>query len=102
MNFRLGKKVVVAGCVSQGAPDTKFIAGLSIVGVQQIDRFLKSYCSNLYINNLYYYNSYFPWFLCNRIILTNTNSIQRNRFQPPMESLRKNPSCSQNKEHDKI
>ncbi|KAL5271609.1 hypothetical protein ACHWQZ_G002029 [Mnemiopsis leidyi] len=34
----LGKKVVVAGCVSQGAPDTKFIEGLSIVGVQQIDR----------------------------------------------------------------
>lgn len=35
---KLGKKVVVAGCVSQGAPDTKFIEGLSVVGVQQIDR----------------------------------------------------------------
>ena len=35
-----GKKVVIAGCVSQGAPDTKFIEGLSIVGVQQIDRFV--------------------------------------------------------------
>ena len=35
-----GKKVVVAGCVSQGAPDTKFIEGLSIVGVQQIDRYV--------------------------------------------------------------
>ena len=33
-----GKKVVVAGCVSQGAPNTKFIEGLSVVGVQQIDR----------------------------------------------------------------
>jgi len=35
---KLGKKVVVAGCVSQGAPNTKFIEGLSVVGVQQIDR----------------------------------------------------------------
>ncbi|KAF2348713.1 Methylthiotransferase N-terminal [Trinorchestia longiramus] len=34
----LGKKVVVAGCVSQGAPKSEFLAGLSIVGVQQIDR----------------------------------------------------------------
>ena len=34
----VGKKVVVAGCVSQGAPNTKFIEGLSVVGVQQIDR----------------------------------------------------------------
>lgn len=29
---------MIAGCVSQGAPDTKFISGLSVVGVQQIDR----------------------------------------------------------------
>lgn len=36
--FDLGKKVVVAGCVSQGAPRSEFLAGLSIVGVQQIDR----------------------------------------------------------------
>uniref|UniRef100_A0A2P2I1K8 Threonylcarbamoyladenosine tRNA methylthiotransferase n=1 Tax=Hirondellea gigas TaxID=1518452 RepID=A0A2P2I1K8_9CRUS len=34
----LGKKVVVAGCVSEGAPKSEFLAGLSIVGVQQIDR----------------------------------------------------------------
>ena len=29
---------MIAGCVSQGAPETKFIEGLSVVGVQQIDR----------------------------------------------------------------
>ena len=52
MNFRLGKKVVVAGCVSQGAPDTKFIAGLSVVGVQQIDRFL-NYIAIIYIFIIY-------------------------------------------------
>ncbi|XP_071548928.1 threonylcarbamoyladenosine tRNA methylthiotransferase [Panulirus ornatus] len=33
-----GKKVVVAGCVSQAAPRSDFLQGLSIVGVQQIDR----------------------------------------------------------------
>ncbi|CAB0004030.1 unnamed protein product [Nesidiocoris tenuis] len=33
-----GKKVVVAGCVSQGAPKSEFLHGLSIIGVQQIDR----------------------------------------------------------------
>ncbi|CAL4070146.1 unnamed protein product, partial [Meganyctiphanes norvegica] len=33
-----GKKVVVAGCVPQGAPKTDYMAGLSMVGVQQIDR----------------------------------------------------------------
>ncbi|XP_042207607.1 threonylcarbamoyladenosine tRNA methylthiotransferase-like [Homarus americanus] len=33
-----GKKVVVAGCVPQAAPRSEFIQGLSIVGVQQIDR----------------------------------------------------------------
>ncbi|KAI6241163.1 Threonylcarbamoyladenosine tRNA methylthiotransferase [Aphelenchoides fujianensis] len=32
------KKVVVAGCVSQAAPDSAFLKGVSIVGVQQIDR----------------------------------------------------------------
>ena len=34
----LGVPVVVAGCVSQGEPDAPELAGLSIVGVQQIDR----------------------------------------------------------------
>lgn len=33
-----GKCVVVAGCVSQAAPKTPYLKGLSIVGVQQIDR----------------------------------------------------------------
>ena len=28
----------MAGCVSQGAPDTKFIEGYSVVGTHQIDR----------------------------------------------------------------
>jgi len=36
-----GKKVVVAGCVSQGAPKSAFLAGLSVVGVQQIDRIVE-------------------------------------------------------------
>ncbi|KAJ8878147.1 hypothetical protein PR048_022614 [Dryococelus australis] len=35
---RHGKHVVVAGCVPQGAPRSSFLQGLSIVGVQQIDR----------------------------------------------------------------
>lgn len=33
-----GKPVVVAGCVPQGAPKADFLRGLSVVGVQQIDR----------------------------------------------------------------
>jgi MiaB/RimO family radical SAM methylthiotransferase len=33
-----GKRVVVAGCVSQSAPKSKYLNKLSIVGVQQIDR----------------------------------------------------------------
>lgn len=33
-----GAKIVVAGCVPQGQPDSKDLAGFSIVGVQQIDR----------------------------------------------------------------
>lgn len=33
-----GKHIVVAGCVPQGAPKSSFIQGLSIIGVQQIDR----------------------------------------------------------------
>lgn len=35
---KLGKHVVVAGCVPQGAPKSSFLQGLSIIGVQQIDR----------------------------------------------------------------
>ena len=33
-----GKKVVVSGCVPQGRPDADYIRGLSVIGVQQIDR----------------------------------------------------------------
>ena len=32
------KKVVVSGCVPQGRPDAPYLRGLSVVGVQQIDR----------------------------------------------------------------
>lgn len=35
---KLGKYVVVAGCVPQGAPKSSFLKGLSVIGVQQIDR----------------------------------------------------------------
>ncbi|KAL1450761.1 hypothetical protein WDU94_003086 [Cyamophila willieti] len=35
---RQGKHIVLAGCVPQGAPKADFIKGLSIIGVQQIDR----------------------------------------------------------------
>ncbi|XP_061402651.1 threonylcarbamoyladenosine tRNA methylthiotransferase [Musca vetustissima] len=33
-----GKHVVVAGCVPQGAPKSGYLKGLSVIGVQQIDR----------------------------------------------------------------
>lgn len=33
-----GKHVVVAGCVPQGAPKSTYLQGLSVIGVQQIDR----------------------------------------------------------------
>ncbi|EDX07481.1 threonylcarbamoyladenosine tRNA methylthiotransferase [Drosophila simulans] len=33
-----GKYVVVAGCVPQGAPKSDYLNGLSVIGVQQIDR----------------------------------------------------------------
>uniref|UniRef100_A0A1B6KGQ2 tRNA-t(6)A37 methylthiotransferase n=1 Tax=Graphocephala atropunctata TaxID=36148 RepID=A0A1B6KGQ2_9HEMI len=33
-----GKAVVVAGCVPQGAPRADYLKGLSVIGVQQIDR----------------------------------------------------------------
>ena len=36
-----GKKVVVAGCVPQGKPDSDYIKGLSVIGVQQIDRVIE-------------------------------------------------------------
>lgn len=39
---KLGKHLIVAGCVPQGAPKAKFIQGLSIVGVQQIDRIVEA------------------------------------------------------------
>ncbi|XP_012252342.2 threonylcarbamoyladenosine tRNA methylthiotransferase [Athalia rosae] len=35
---KTGKHVVVAGCVPQGAPKSGFLSGLSVIGVQQIDR----------------------------------------------------------------
>ncbi|KAF5294917.1 hypothetical protein FQR65_LT10629 [Abscondita terminalis] len=35
---KLGKHIVLAGCVPQGAPKSSFMEGLSIIGVQQIDR----------------------------------------------------------------
>ncbi|EZA57454.1 hypothetical protein DMN91_009235 [Ooceraea biroi] len=35
---KMGKHIVVAGCVPQGAPKSSFLQGLSIIGVQQIDR----------------------------------------------------------------
>ncbi|XP_065370478.1 threonylcarbamoyladenosine tRNA methylthiotransferase [Calliphora vicina] len=33
-----GKHVVVAGCVPQGAPKADYLKGMSVIGVQQIDR----------------------------------------------------------------
>lgn len=36
-----GKHVVVAGCVPQGMPRAGYLQGLSIVGVQQIDRIVE-------------------------------------------------------------
>ncbi|GLV44868.1 uncharacterized protein CBL_14560 [Carabus blaptoides fortunei] len=35
---RQGKHIVLAGCVPQGAPKASFFQGLSVIGVQQIDR----------------------------------------------------------------
>ncbi|XP_043285318.1 threonylcarbamoyladenosine tRNA methylthiotransferase isoform X2 [Venturia canescens] len=35
---KMGKHIVIAGCVPQGAPKTGFLQGLSTIGVQQIDR----------------------------------------------------------------
>lgn len=36
-----GIHVVVAGCVPQGAPRAGYLQGLSVVGVQQIDRIVE-------------------------------------------------------------
>ena len=36
--LKLGKYVVLAGCVAQSAPKSGYLAKLSIIGVQQIDR----------------------------------------------------------------
>jgi threonylcarbamoyladenosine tRNA methylthiotransferase CDKAL1 len=33
-----GKKIVVSGCVPQGRPNAPYLKGLSVIGVQQIDR----------------------------------------------------------------
>lgn len=35
---KLNKRLVLAGCVPQGQPNASFVQGLSVVGVQQIDR----------------------------------------------------------------
>lgn len=37
----IGKHVVVAGCVPQGAPKSEYLKNLSIVGVRQIDRIVE-------------------------------------------------------------
>lgn len=41
MAKKIGKHLVLAGCVPQGAPKSNFVQGLSIVGVQQIDRIVE-------------------------------------------------------------
>lgn len=33
-----GKHIVLAGCIPQGAPKANYLQGLSVIGVQQIDR----------------------------------------------------------------
>ncbi|KAL7735184.1 hypothetical protein ACLKA6_014900 [Drosophila palustris] len=38
LGMRNGKHVVVAGCVPQGAPKADYLRGISVIGVQQIDR----------------------------------------------------------------
>lgn len=35
---KLGKHIVAAGCVPQGAPKSEYLQGLSLIGVQNIDR----------------------------------------------------------------
>ncbi|KAI8425917.1 hypothetical protein MSG28_004924 [Choristoneura fumiferana] len=40
-HFNRGLHVVVAGCVPQGAPRAPYLAGVSVAGVQQIDRIVE-------------------------------------------------------------
>jgi len=47
-----GKKVIVAGCVPQGKPDSEYIKGLSVIGVQQIDRVVEVVEETLKGNNV--------------------------------------------------
>lgn len=56
-----GIHVVVAGCVPQGAPRASYLHGLSVVGVQQIDRIVEVveetlkgksiYCTHFYTSS---------------------------------------------------
>lgn len=52
---KAGKCIVVAGCVSQGAPKSEFLIGLSIIGVQQIDRVVEVVEESLKGKNIYSY-----------------------------------------------
>jgi len=47
-----GKKVIVSGCVPQGKPDSEYIKGLSVIGVQQIDRVVEVVEETLKGNNV--------------------------------------------------
>ncbi|KAK2724156.1 hypothetical protein QYM36_000871, partial [Artemia franciscana] len=38
---RVGRPIVVAGCIPQGAPRAGFLKGVSMIGVQQIDRVIE-------------------------------------------------------------
>lgn len=51
---KLGKHLIVAGCVPQGAPKANFIQGLSIIGVQQIDRVVEAVEETLKGNTVRY------------------------------------------------
>ena len=48
------KYLVVAGCVPQGAPKSSYIAGLSVIGVQQIDRIVEVVEETLKGNVIWY------------------------------------------------
>lgn len=49
---KLNKKIVVAGCVPQGQRNHRDLDGLSVVGVQQIDRVVEVVEETLKGNNL--------------------------------------------------
>ncbi|XP_074063050.1 threonylcarbamoyladenosine tRNA methylthiotransferase [Macrotis lagotis] len=55
------KKVVLAGCVPQAQPRQEYLKGLSIIGVQQIDRVVEvveeTIKGNQILNEQRYYNS---------------------------------------------